>query len=160
MKLSELYGFEEQNIDWQWHGDAFYCSFEVEGQSYMAQMRKIQKGNFVYKQFTPPPEVSNDTWYYAFAPMDKDTGQPINSRFPSDNPIQLIKKVINIAIQFIYDHHVDILYYGGDKNDPARLRVYNMITKKMTSRHDWELAGESDANFMGVVSHFYVIKKK
>lgn len=160
MKLNELYGFERQNIKWRWHGDAFYCNFEVAGQPYMAQMRKIEEGNMVYRQFKPAPAVSDHTWYYAFAPMDPETGHPVNTRFPSDNPIKLIKTVINIAVEFILDHHVDILYYGGDKSDPVRLRVYDMITKKMVARHDWELAGESDANFMGVLSHFYIIKKK
>lgn len=159
MLLSELYDNKDNDIDWDWHGDAYYGSFSIGEQEYMVQMRKIVKGSMIYKQFKPAPPITDNTWYYAFAPMDPVTHQPVNTRFPTDMPIRLISKVIGIAVKYIQDNNVDVLYYGGDKSDPVRIRVYEMITKKMTSRYGWEFAGEGDANFMGVTSHFYYIKK-
>lgn len=159
MKLFELYEIDDDKLKWEWHGDAYYSSFVVDGQEYVVQMRKIKKDSMIYRQFDPAPPVSQNTWYYAFAPMDPITGQPVNTRFPTNKPIELISTVINIAVNFILDNNVDVLYYGGDISDPVRVRVYNMITKKMTSRHGWEFAGEGDATFMGVKSHFFYIKK-
>ena len=160
MLLAELYDDKEDSIDWSWHGDAYYGSFKIDDQVYMVQMRKIIKDSMIYKQFKPAPPVTDNTWYYAFAPMDPNTGQPVNTRFPTDRPIALISKVIGIAVKFVQSNNVDTLYYGGDETDPVRVRVYGMITKKMTSRYGWKFAGEGDATFMGVRSHFYYITEK
>jgi hypothetical protein len=159
MRLFELYDDKENGLNWKWHGDAYYSSFVVDGQEYAVQMRKIEEDSMIYRQFNPAPPVTNNTWYYAFAPMDSNTGQPVNTRFPTNKPIELISTVINIAVKFIQANTVDVLYYGGDETDPVRVRVYGMITKKMTTRYGWEMAGEGDATFMGVRSHFYYIKK-
>lgn len=159
MLLAELYDEEEDGIHWQWFGDAYYGEFVVDGQTYMVQMRKIKKGSMIYQQFNPAPPVTDNTWYYAFAPRDPNTGQPVNTRFPTNKPIELISKVIGIAVTFVLKNNVDTLYYGGDITDPVRVRVYKMITNKMTSRHGWNFEGEGDATFMGVKSHFYYIQK-
>lgn len=147
-------------IHWHTMGDAEYGDFTLDDKYYMVQMRPVTKGSMVHRAFPSNPPVTNNTYYYAFAPMDPKTGQPINTRLPTNMPAQLLGTVINIAVKYVLDNDIDMLYYGGDKNDPVRLRVYAMITKKLTRQYNWELVGEDDASFMGVTSHFWFVRKK
>ena len=160
MKLNELFDTASPVIEWHTHGDAEYGDFTLDNKYYMVQMRPVTEGSFVHSAFKSKPPVTDNTYYYAFAPMDPKTGHPINSRLPTDTPAQLLGTVINIAIDYIQDNNVDMLYYGGDKSDPARLRVYKMITNRLTKKYNWEVVGEDDASFMGVTSHFWFVKKK
>jgi hypothetical protein len=159
MLISELFDTPAPSLQWQNMQGSKLSQFELEGTTYFVIMHPIKKGGMLYNQFRDNPPVTDNTWYYAFAPMDPTTGQPSNSRFPSDAPKKLFGTVINIAIKFVQQHNVDMLYYGGDKNDPVRLRIYDNITRRMTRKYGWELVGEGDASFMGVLSHFWYIRQ-
>lgn len=127
--INELFDTPAPEIHWQDMGGSKLGQFDLDGITYFVIMHPVKKGNMIYNQFKSNPPVSDNTWYYAFAPMDPATGQPSNARFPTNVPKQLFGTVINIAIDYVNDNNVDMLYYGGDKSDPVRLRVYDMITK-------------------------------
>ena len=160
MKLFELFDTEAPHIDWIMMGDAECGDFRIGKQRYMVQMRPVTRGSFIHGTFKSNPPVTDNTYYYAFAPMDPRTGHPINTRLPTDTPNQVFGAVINIAVKYINDHGIDMLYYGGEKSDSVRLRVYKMITNRLTKKYNWELVGEDDASIMGTEVHFWFIRKK
>jgi hypothetical protein len=157
MYLFEILETEAENIRWQKHGNIEIGMFSIGDQPYGIQFIGISQGDQIHKHLKSAP-IGNNTYFVAFAAMD-ESGMPVDTRFPANNPFLLFGAVMSTLVQYVQNHDVDTIYFGCETDDSQKRSLYDRIQKKFTARYGWSLVGEEDVFIQGRLQHMWYCSK-
>ena len=158
MFLSEI--LRERDIPmvhWQQHGPAHMGMFSLGQNQYVIQMIKVERGNPIH-QAIPDQPLTDNTYFFSFAAMVN--GMPVDTDTNRNESIAIFSTIMQTLVKFVYDKHIDTLYFGCTADHAKLKSLYQRIINRYSTEHNWETLATTTVDYLGGRKFVWVVSKQ
>lgn len=154
MRLIEI--FDNTNLQVVWNGD--HAMFQLGNFNYIIQCIHMSEHDQIHSPVSQFP-VTDHTYFFAFAAQPLQGGRPIDTDTEARDSIKVFSVVLQELQRFVYSNDVDMLYFGCDAHHQKRRRLYQKMVNKYTASGEWQLIGETDAEYFNETKHVWIVQQ-